>query len=142
MGWSKIWPVPEAGGPRAGWSRDALLAGYPAAPASSRRVAAPELGSVHVAGLGIWLLCALGLGLDFITIDGGEGGTGAAPMTFADHVSLPFRVGFTRVYKIFHDAGIAEQLVWIGSREPDEARAQRIVQRLSAEPKARLPVVK
>ena len=33
---------------------------------------------------------------DFITIDGGEGGTGAAPLTFADHVSLPFKVGFKR----------------------------------------------
>lgn len=27
---------------------------------------------------------------DFITIDGGEGGTGAAPPSFADHVSLPW----------------------------------------------------
>ena len=30
-------------------------------------------------------------GPDFITIDGGEGGTGAAPLIFADHVSLPFQ---------------------------------------------------
>ncbi|HEX2676159.1 MAG TPA: FMN-binding glutamate synthase family protein, partial [Polyangiales bacterium] len=63
-------------------------------------------------------------GPDFITIDGGEGGTGAAPMTFADHVSLPFRLGFTRVYKIFHDAGIADQIAWIGSGKlgfPDRA---------------------
>ena len=28
-------------------------------------------------------------GVDFITIDGGEGGTGAAPLVFADHVALP-----------------------------------------------------
>ena len=28
-------------------------------------------------------------GLDWITIDGGEGGTSAAPLTFADHVALP-----------------------------------------------------
>jgi glutamate synthase domain-containing protein 2 len=63
-------------------------------------------------------------GPDFITIDGGEGGTGAAPLTFADHVSLPFRLGFTRVYQVFHNAGIAEQLVWIGSGKlgfPDRA---------------------
>src|SRR5690606_8264075 len=36
-------------------------------------------------------------GVDFITIDGGEGGTGAAPLAFSDHVSLPFRIGFARV---------------------------------------------
>ena len=33
-------------------------------------------------------------GPDFISIDGGEGGTGAAPLAFADHVSLPFKIGF------------------------------------------------
>lgn len=63
-------------------------------------------------------------GPDFLTIDGGEGGTGAAPLTFADHVSLPFKLGFTRVYKIFKDAGIADELVWIGSGKlgfPDRA---------------------
>lgn len=31
-----------------------------------------------------------GEGPDFISIDGGEGGTGAAPLTYSDHVSLPF----------------------------------------------------
>jgi len=63
-------------------------------------------------------------GPDFITIDGGEGGTGAAPLAFADHVSLPFKVGFARVYKIFLDQGIANDLVWIGSGKlgfPDRA---------------------
>lgn len=54
-------------------------------------------------------------GPDFITIDGKEGGTGAAPLAFADHVALPFRVAFPRVYKIFSDAGIADDVVWIGS---------------------------
>jgi glutamate synthase domain-containing protein 2 len=28
---------------------------------------------------------------DFITIDGGEGGTGAAPVEFSNHVGMPFR---------------------------------------------------
>ena len=41
---------------------------------------------------------ATGGGPDFITIDGGEGGTGAAPLVFTDHVALPFKLGFTRVY--------------------------------------------
>jgi len=54
-------------------------------------------------------------GPDWITIDGGEGGSGAAPLTFADHVALPYKVGFTRVFKIFKDAKIQDRLVWIGS---------------------------
>lgn len=54
-------------------------------------------------------------GVDFITIDGGEGGTGAGPLVFSDHVALPFKIGFSRVQKIFHDAGLAERVVFIGS---------------------------
>ncbi len=33
-----------------------------------------------------------GRGVDFINIDGGEGGTGAAPLVFADSVAYPFRI--------------------------------------------------
>lgn len=55
------------------------------------------------------------LGPDFITIDGGEGGTGAAPLAFSDHVSLPFKTGFARVYEIFLEAGMASEVTWIGS---------------------------
>ncbi len=40
-------------------------------------------------------------GVDFISIDGGEGGTGASPLIFTDAVSLPFRLGFARVYAEF-----------------------------------------
>ena len=54
-------------------------------------------------------------GVDFISIDGGEGGTGAAPLAFADHVALPFKVGFSRVYRIFAEAGIHEDVVFMGS---------------------------
>jgi glutamate synthase (ferredoxin) len=52
---------------------------------------------------------------DFITIDGGEGGTGAAPLVFSDHVALPFKLGFTEVYRTFAERGLHEQLVFIGS---------------------------
>jgi len=65
-----------------------------------------------------------GKGPDFITIDGGEGGTGAAPLTYADHVSLPFKIGFQRVYTLFQKQGVSEQIVWIGSGKlgfPDRA---------------------
>ncbi len=54
-------------------------------------------------------------GVDFIAIDGGEGGTGAAPLVFADHVSFPFRIGFTRVYGLFAQAGLTDRVTWIGS---------------------------
>lgn len=54
-------------------------------------------------------------GVDFVTIDGGEGGTGAAPLVFTDAVSLPFRSGFARAYKMFAEAGLSERIVFIGS---------------------------
>ncbi len=54
-------------------------------------------------------------GVDFITIDGGEGGTGAAPLVFADHVSLPLRLGLPRAYAPFARRGIAERITWIAS---------------------------
>ncbi len=56
-----------------------------------------------------------GRGVDFITIDGGEGGTGAAPLAFSDHVALPFRLGFTRAYREFAQAGITDRVVFIGA---------------------------
>src|SRR5690606_8363457 len=54
-------------------------------------------------------------GVDFITIDGGEGGTGAAPLVFADHVSLPFRLGFSRVYRVFAERGLEDAVVFNGA---------------------------
>jgi glutamate synthase domain-containing protein 2 len=65
-------------------------------------------------------------GPDYIAIDGGEGGTGAAPLAFADHVALPFFQGFTRVYKIFLDAKIAGEITWVAAGKlgfPDKAIA-------------------
>ncbi len=54
-------------------------------------------------------------GVDFIAIDGGEGGTGAAPFAFADHVGLPFKVGFSRVYRIFAERDVHQKVTWIGA---------------------------
>lgn len=56
-----------------------------------------------------------GKGIDFLTVDGGEGGTGAAPLSFTDHVALPFKVAFSRLYKIFLRENLAEKIVFIGS---------------------------
>ncbi|WP_232715330.1 FMN-binding glutamate synthase family protein [Gordonia metallireducens] len=63
-------------------------------------------------------------GVDFITIDGGEGGTGAAPLLFSDSVSLPFLLGFSRVYRVFAERNLHEQVTFIGSGKlglPDNA---------------------
>ncbi|NCY15477.1 MAG: FMN-binding glutamate synthase family protein [Actinobacteria bacterium] len=60
-------------------------------------------------------MSAAGGGPDFITIDGGEGGTGAAPLSFTDHVSLPFRWAFTRAYREFAELGLTDDLVFVGS---------------------------
>ncbi|MCI5050819.1 MAG: FMN-binding glutamate synthase family protein [Candidatus Pacebacteria bacterium] len=54
-------------------------------------------------------------GPDFISIDGGEGGTGAAPLSFSDHVSVPFRTGIREVYGIFQEVDLHRSVVWIGS---------------------------
>jgi len=60
-------------------------------------------------------MTATGKGPDFITVDGGEGGTGAAPPSFADHVSLPWVYGFTDLYRLFQNKGLSERIVFIGS---------------------------
>src|SRR4051794_6271038 len=70
------------------------------------------------------LMADTGRGVDFVTIDGGEGGTGAAPLVFADSVSLPFRMGFSRVYRVFAEAGIQHDVTFIGGGKlglPDNA---------------------
>jgi glutamate synthase domain-containing protein 2 len=81
-----------------------------------------------VGDLGFWRMLAdrmvaTGGGPDFLTIDGGEGGTGAAPLTFSDHVALPFKLGFAAVYPLFAQRGLAEDVIFIGAGRlgfPDE----------------------
>ncbi|MDQ3616046.1 MAG: FMN-binding glutamate synthase family protein [Actinomycetota bacterium] len=63
-------------------------------------------------------------GIDFVNVDGGEGGTGAAPLVFTDAVALPFRIGFSRIYKLFAAAGLADEVTFIGAGKlglPDNA---------------------
>lgn len=70
------------------------------------------------------LMRSTGRGVDFVTIDGGEGGTGAAPLIFTDSVSLPFQLGFAQVYRIFAERGLHEQVTFIGGGKlglPDNA---------------------
>ncbi len=67
-----------------------------------------------------WLELAMrmartGTGVDFVTVDGGEGGTGAAPLVFSDHVALPFKWAFPRVYRAFAEQGLHHDMMFIGS---------------------------
>jgi glutamate synthase domain-containing protein 2 len=82
-----------------------------------------------VGDMGFWdeltdLMARTGRGVDFVTVDGGEGGTGAAPLIFTDSVSLPFQLGFARVYATFARAGLHEQVTFTGAGKlglPDNA---------------------
>lgn len=72
----------------------------------------------------VQLMKKSGKGPDFINIDGGEGGTGAAPRAFADHVALPWVYGFSGVYKIFQKNELTDRVTFIGSGKlglPDSA---------------------
>jgi glutamate synthase domain-containing protein 2 len=54
-------------------------------------------------------------GPDFIAIDGGEGGTGAAPPSFANHVSMPFMYAFTEVYRLVQSYNLEKEITLIAS---------------------------
>ena len=61
------------------------------------------------------LMRETGRGPDYIFIDGGEGGTGAGPLAFSNFVSLPFKIGFSRVYRIFAEAEMHQNVVFLGA---------------------------
>jgi glutamate synthase domain-containing protein 2 len=56
-----------------------------------------------------------GIAPDFITIDGAEGGTGAAPVEFADHKGAPLREGLMLVHNTLVGLGIRDQVKLIAS---------------------------
>jgi glutamate synthase domain-containing protein 2 len=47
---------------------------------------------------------------DFVVVDGGEGGTGAAPVEFADHIGTPMREGLLFVHNTLVGAGIRDRI--------------------------------
>ncbi len=51
-----------------------------------------------------------GITPDFIVVDGKEGGTGAAPMEFMDHVGMPLRDGLTFVHNALVGAGLRDRV--------------------------------
>jgi len=52
---------------------------------------------------------------DFITVDSGDGGTGAAPMTLLDNVGLPLRESLPRVVDVLCEHGLRERIRIIAS---------------------------
>jgi glutamate synthase domain-containing protein 2 len=51
-----------------------------------------------------------GITPDFIVVDGKEGGTGAAPLEFMDHVGMPLRDGLTFVHNALVGAGLRDRI--------------------------------
>ena len=51
-----------------------------------------------------------GLTPDFFVIDGSEGGTGAAPLEFVDHVGMPLREGLMFVHNALVGTGLRERI--------------------------------
>ncbi|HWA60833.1 MAG TPA: FMN-binding glutamate synthase family protein, partial [Caulobacteraceae bacterium] len=47
---------------------------------------------------------------DFIVVDGAEGGTGAAPTEFADHIGTPMREGLLFVHNVLVGAGVRDKI--------------------------------
>jgi glutamate synthase domain-containing protein 2 len=52
---------------------------------------------------------------DFITVDSGDGGTGAAPMTLLDNVGLPVREALPHVVDLLVEHGLRERIKVIAS---------------------------
>jgi len=52
---------------------------------------------------------------DFITVDGGDGGTGAAPMSLIDNVGLPLKQALPMVVDILERRGLKERIKVIAS---------------------------
>lgn len=51
-----------------------------------------------------------GITPDFIVVDGAEGGTGAAPLEFMDHVGMPLREGLTFVHGALIGVGLRDRI--------------------------------
>jgi glutamate synthase domain-containing protein 2 len=51
-----------------------------------------------------------GITPDFIVVDGAEGGTGAAPVEFADHVGSPLQEGLLLVHNTLRGVGLREKI--------------------------------
>ena len=88
-----------------------------------RQVTGKPVGFKTVVGSGDWLdeLCreidrrGIESAPDFITVDGGDGGTGAAPMPLMDSVGLPLREALPLVVDILVKHGLKQRVRLIAS---------------------------
>jgi len=55
-------------------------------------------------------MIATGITPDFIVVDGTEGGTGAAPLEFLDHLGMPLRDGLSFVHSALIGAGLRDRI--------------------------------
>jgi len=58
---------------------------------------------------------------DFITVDGGEGGTGAAPMEFTNYIGTPLLEGLTYIKKLLEKYNLKNQIKIIASGKAIDA---------------------
>jgi len=56
-----------------------------------------------------------GSGPDYIAVDGGEGGTGAAPVEFGDHVGSPLEEGLVLVQNALVGAGVRDRVAVVAA---------------------------
>ncbi|MDT5130008.1 MAG: hypothetical protein QOH54_5652 [Mycobacterium sp.] len=55
-------------------------------------------------------ILATGVAPDFVIVDGGEGGTGAAPQEFEDHVGMPLTEGLMLVHNSLVGSGLRDRI--------------------------------
>jgi glutamate synthase domain-containing protein 2 len=55
-------------------------------------------------------MLATGITPDFIVVDGAEGGTGAAPVEFTDHVGSPLQEGLLLVHNTLRGVGLRDKI--------------------------------
>ena len=55
-------------------------------------------------------MLASGVVPDFVVVDGGEGGTGAAPVEFSDHIGTPMREGLLFAHNVLVGAGLRDRI--------------------------------
>jgi glutamate synthase domain-containing protein 2 len=88
-----------------------------------RNLSGKPVGFKTVVGAHTWLeemcekihQCGIRCAPDFITIDGGDGGSGAAPMPLMDSVGLPIKAALPKVVDILQRYGLRERIRVIAS---------------------------
>ena len=79
---------------------------------------------------------ATGIMPDYIAVDGGEGGTGAAPIEFSNHVGMPLTDGLVTIHNLLVGFGLRDDIRiiasgkvtdWLQHGLPDGARRRSLL---------------